>query len=186
MGDTQTWQDKVAKLRALPTRTEDVWFPDPDAVAALEEATMESLRLRTDLRATGKAAGLAGADLDEHITSNPDYQALLAKVDELQTAEQEARTTFTFRTIPPDVYDQFELGHPPTAEQAEKNMTYNPDTYIPAMIAACSADGLTVEAIDSLIDDAVVNQGDLGRMIEACRAVNERARLSAGKGLRLT
>jgi hypothetical protein len=122
------------------------------------------------------------------LDDDEEVQAATAELEEAMEAATAAEITFHFRALPPDVYAQLELDHPPTDDQEG---TYNPDTYIPALIAACSVQPLTEADVAGLITPdedghSPLNAGDVSALFQTCRDLNERPRMILGKGSRPT
>lgn len=68
---------------------------------------------------------------------------------ELQQLREEAEAsevTFTFQAIGHSYMEELQLAHPPTAAQKRDNYQHNPDTFGPALVAACLVEPDLTEA----------------------------------------
>lgn len=188
--DLAAWQAKVDGLRKKKTPDVPVTIHDLDAERDLEDARAALVMARGQARRALRGDGdtVDDAAVEQH----PDVQAKQQELQDAEQAAEDAAVTFNFRKLPPDVYDQMQFQHPPTDAQAAKDMVYNPDTFIPALISACSVMPIAPEQVRSLMQpdpetgNVALNQGDVGVLFAACRGVNEKSRVSLGKGSRLT
>jgi len=103
----------------------------------------------------------------------------------------------TFRGIGRARYDALQERHPPTAEQQLKTkqqlgtddkLAWNPDTFPPALIAACLVEPkLTEEEVQRLWISDEWNQAELATLITTALEVNSTRRtVELGKDLRET
>lgn len=176
------WEDKLERLRKRAPAEGFVTFPDEEAAQALSVANdnLYLARLR-----------VAETHPEEDVDGHADVTAARGAVARAEKQVDDTDVVFHFRALPPEVYDQMQFQHPPTESQQKLGMAYNPDTYVPAVIAACSVDGITPEQVRDLITPDVdgntaLNQGDLSVMFAKCRQINEVPRANLGKGSRPT
>lgn len=186
MSDTDDrWLEKVEGLRKRTPAEAFITLHDD----GLRE---EAAKARVNLAQARLAARMSAPDADEaEIEQHPAVRAAQVDVDEAESASVDAEVTFHFRALPPDVYDALLLEHAPDDEQADARIGFNPATYIPALIAACSVRPLTADVVSSLMQPdkdgrTALNQGDVSVMFAACREINERPRMTLGKGSRPT
>lgn len=188
------WTKKVDGLRKRKPAEDWLTVPDLDALEAAKAAQVEAraveravkrrILAETDEDLTAEVlAELVAAD-EEVVAA---ASALSTAIDDAQARE----VTFHFRSLPPAVYESLQHQHPPTEDQEQENLAYNPDTYVPALIAACSVRPLTAEQVAALIEpdedgNTAFNDGDINAMFNACKRINERPRLMLGKGSRPT
>lgn len=175
------WQEKLDRLRKRKPAEAYVVIHDDAAMAAVTQAQADLAQARMQVRSelVGKTAGV---DVDELLAADPRVKKALKAVDAAAKAQKEAEVVFRFRALPPDVYDNLRTQHPPTEEQEAAGQDKNPDTWVPAIVSACSIDPITPEQVRGLIDDGVLNTGEVVSLINACREVNERPLTTAGKG----
>lgn len=84
---------------------------------------------------------------------------------------QEIELTFT--SIGSKAYDKLVAKHPPTAEQRLEGSTYNPDTFIPALISVCMTDPEMSDAqAKQLWTSESWSRGDLMAIFGAAMGVN--------------
>jgi hypothetical protein len=178
--DQDTWDAKIARLRARQPREIPVRIPDEDAQAHLVHTRVALAGARGAARAR-----LDDADqeiTDEAVAADEQVQEAAAAHQEALDDEQRKALVWRLRALPADVYDTFALGHPPTDAQKDLGMQYDPKTYVPAIIAACTVDEISAETIADMQRTAALNQGDMGKLMEAVRQVNQKSTLSLGKG----
>jgi len=91
--------------------------------------------------------------------------------------------------IPPSTYDDLIGEHPPTDEQRAQNYSWNPNTFGPALLAACIGQDLPDDARMSEKDwlawasTAAAGHGEYVALVNTCLAVNDRTlNLNVGKG----
>jgi hypothetical protein len=105
-------------------------------------------------------------------------EAAKAALEETQTALDEVTVELTFQALPRRAFEKLISENPPTDEARKEGEQYNVDTFVPALIAACSVDGLTLEDVERLIEQW--NVAEVGSVFALCRTVNETARVSLG------
>ena len=80
-----------------------------------------------------------------------------------------------FRSIGSKAYDELVAKHPPTALQRREDLSYNMDTFAPALIARCCVDPeMTVEEVKELWTSDQWNRGELLMLFMAAVEVNTR------------
>jgi hypothetical protein len=144
--------------------------PDADAAFAAHEAASRDL----------ETAGSRGADLD---AARARVAATKADLDPFQEV-------LYVSALPPSVYDELIGEHPPTDEQRTRNYQWNPETFAPALLAACIGQELPDEErmsekdwIDWASLGAASVNGEFVTLVNTCLAVNDRAiNVNVGKG----
>ena len=82
---------------------------------------------------------------------------------------------FTIRAIGSKAYDVLVGLHPPTADQKKDQLTYNPDTFGPALIATCSVSpSLTPNEAKELWDSDEWSRGEVMELFAAAVEVNSK------------
>lgn len=102
----------------------------------------QQAHLRRRIAAARQAA--SGSQVSEHLLGladpEPDaslVQQLETELDELRQAGQASEVTFTFQAVGHAFLEELQLAHPPTAAQKVEGYGHNPDTFGPALLAAC-------------------------------------------------
>jgi len=144
--------------------------PDADEAFAAHEAALRDLNF----------AESRGADLD----------AARDRVAETKDNLDPFQEVLYVSALPPAVYDELIGEHPPTDEQRTRNYQWDPQTFAPALLAACIGQELPDEERMSekdwtdwaSISSATVN-GEFVTLVNTCLAVNDRAiNVNVGKG----
>ena len=82
---------------------------------------------------------------------------------------------FTMRAIGSKAYDVLVSVYPPTAEQKKEAMTYDPDKFGPALIAACSVTpSLTPNEAKELWESDAWSRGEVMALFVAAVEVNSK------------
>lgn len=82
---------------------------------------------------------------------------------------------FTLRAIGSKTYDVLVGMHPPTADQKKEGAAYNPDTFGPALISACSVSpSLTVNEAKELWESEEWSRGEVMELFVAAVEVNSK------------
>lgn len=82
---------------------------------------------------------------------------------------------FTMRAIGSKAYDTLVAMHPPTADQKKDGITYNPDSFGPALIASCSVVPLmTPNEAKELWESDVWSRGEVMALFGAAVEVNSK------------
>lgn len=132
------WADKMARLRNRKPTQRSITVPlDPEALHALEDAKAALVRAYQD----------AGDDEPSETVLEP----LRTAVDVAQALVDETTERLTFRRLPDDVYERLIAEHQPGDDDKAKGFTYNRLTFPPALMAACSIDGMPVEDATELL-----------------------------------
>jgi hypothetical protein len=81
----------------------------------------------------------------------------------------------TLKAIGSKAYDELLSSHPPTAAQKREGVTYNIDTFAPALISACSVTpALSEEQAKQIWDSGDWSRGELTEFFLACVEVNSK------------
>lgn len=82
---------------------------------------------------------------------------------------------FTLRAIGSKAYDVLVGMHPPTADQKKEGAAYNPDSFGPALISACSVSpSLTANEAKELWESDEWSRGEVMELFVAAVEVNSR------------
>ncbi|HLS44285.1 MAG TPA: hypothetical protein VK045_02515 [Ornithinicoccus sp.] len=76
-------------------------------------------------------------DLETAESRGADLAAAKARVEQAAAALAPHQEVLHVAPIPPSQYDELVGEHPPTDEQRARNYQWNPDTFGPALLAAC-------------------------------------------------
>lgn len=150
--------------RGTPTATLRVPLDGGEAAAELAKA-----------RNRASAARLAGRPTDD----------LDAEVEAAEEAAAEAEVTVALRGLARSEYRRLEEAHPPAdvdVEKAKKDglgvPAYNPDTFLPALVAACMTDPeLTLEEAEQLFDSW--SAGDLAILVRTAQTLCTNSQIGA-------
>lgn len=119
--------------------------------------------------------------------TSPDQ--IQTQIDALYDRAHDETVSFTFRDIGRKRYDELVAAHPPTQEQKDDykaqdgpgNLTFNPDTFPPALISACAIDPEISLAQATLICDTW-SEGDIQELFLCAIAVcKEKTSIPFGK-----
>lgn len=158
-----SWQAKMQRLQSRPPLERKLKVLDDD-----------------DLK---NRIAKARRDVERHKARDPEGDEVAgaqAELDRLEAEAAERTIVLTFRGLPRKAYEQLIVDHPPTKDQKAKGMEYNVDTFAPALVSACSVDGMPVEDARMLLEEW--NQTEAGMLFGAALAVNQEQRLEVGLG----
>ncbi|WP_435606724.1 hypothetical protein [Streptomyces ardesiacus] len=115
---------------------------------------------------------------------DPDLKKELAAAKRALAKAQEAfdreAIVLRFQALRRPDWEDLKKEHPPTEEQAEDSLIVNVETLGPALIAASSMDGITVE--DATYYLAEWSEGEASALFNAAWNVQSGARMDVGKG----
>jgi hypothetical protein len=119
-----------------------------------------------------------------------DLAAAQARVNETQEALAEYQEILQVSPIPPSQYDELIGEHPPTDEQRARHYSWNPDTFGPALLAACIGQELPDSERMSEKDwiawaagTASAGHAEYVLLVNTCLEVNDRTlNVHVGKG----
>jgi hypothetical protein len=156
-----------AELRNRKTaRTVDVTIVlDDEWGRSVEDMQRRVRQAERDTSGVGPAATAAREELDE----------LSADLDKLLVDKDEKTVTFRFKALSRDRYERLLAAHQPSKTQRAQTtamggfLQWNPDTFPPALIAAClvEPDDLSDEDVESMFTDDAWNQAELGALFDA-------------------
>lgn len=165
-------RERMLGRRIPPTPVEiRVGFsPEADAAFAAYKAALQEREL-----AEARNAGLDEAD---------------ALVAETKAALGEYQEVLQVSPIPPSLYDELIGEHPPTDEQRAQHYSWNPDTFGPALLAACIGQELPDTERMSEMDwiawaagTASAGHAEYVLLVNTCLEVNDRTlNVHVGKG----
>lgn len=103
-----------------------------------------------------------------------------AEVRKAQKAVDEASIVLTFQALERTALDKLKKDHPATEEQAEDGLDWNLNTLGPALVAAASLDGITVQ--DATVFLETWSDAEADALLSAAFNVQRESRLDLGKG----
>lgn len=102
---------------------------------------------------------------------NPQIDEATKVLDDLLAQRPEMVADFKFKGLGRDRYERLIKAHPPTKDQRtdaarqQRNVTWNEDTFPPALISACLISPKMTEAqVRELLDDDEWNEADCGAL----------------------
>lgn len=115
-------------------------------------------------QAMGKSSGLAG---------DSELREMAEALQELERRIDEQSTVYTFRAVSRRRWRSLMAEHPPKKGHKEDGLDFNPETFPPAAIAACSVSPkLTLEQAKALEDDDTLSAGDFELLWSGVLAAN--------------
>lgn len=129
-----------------------------------------------------------GKDETETQKRREELNELLAEAEEAEEAAADLIVPFVFRSMGREAFEDLVSAHKPTRKQkddyrqeliargvpANEELPYDPDTFPPALIAACLASPkLTEDEAKELWDDPAWSQAELSLLLQAAQAVNQ-------------
>lgn len=89
------------------------------------------------------------------------------KTVQVQVSGQEL--SITFKAISSHDLDRLQSKYPPTSEQRVRGMQFNPETFAPALVAACAADPeMTEEDAREIWKSESWSTGELNFLFDTC------------------
>lgn len=157
------FEDILARAKARETSV-DLCLAG-DLLAEHERLSGELERVSRDYEASRATRSLADADPAHEIAE---------QIRDLEERITEQTVSFRFRAIPRSKYRELESAHP---GRPDKQEAWNPETFAPALIAACSLDPKMSDAdVHRLMDH--LNAGQAEALFEAAwTACNEAPRV---------
>ena len=164
------WAAKLERLRNRNRPTLKLTIcDDQDAKDALATAQYDERRIKN------------AAEQDPGSPeSKKAVRAAEAAVKKAQAAVDDASIVLTFRALERAALTELKRQHPPTEEQAEDGYEFNVDTLGPALVAASSEDGLTVE--DATLFLETWSDAEAAALFSAAWDVQSESRMDLGKG----
>lgn len=154
----------------------------------------ERVTIRVDFSAEADEAFAAHEsalrDLAEDQARGADLVAARARVEEARAALAPFQEVLVVTAMAPAEYEALVGEHPPTDDQQKLSYAWNPESFVPALLAACIGSDLPVEDrmsekdwIDWITTTSAAAAGELTALYAACLRVNDRAPdLHVGKG----
>lgn len=186
----------------MPATAKTAVTPPPAAAVAKDAhwaATRERLRNRNrhtaslticddlDIKAALESARYALRRIQSEAADRPDDQGVAKAVAEAeldvataQAAFDEASIVLRFQALPRLEFEALKKAHPATEEQAEDGHDLNVETLGPDLIAAASADGMTVDDAREYLD--TWSEAEAAALFNAAWNVQETTRMDLGKG----
>ena len=129
-------------------------------------------------------------DLESAESRGADLVAAHTRAEEARAALAPFREVLVISPLAPDKYEELIGEHPATEEQQGRGYAWNPDTFVPALMAACIGQDLPPEdrlSEKDWLDWATTAHtgvaGELMAIYQACLQVNDRSpELHVGKG----
>ena len=103
-----------------------------------------------------------------------------AEVKKAQDAVDAASIVLTFQALERTALDELKKAHPPTEQQAEDGFDFNPNTLGPALVAASSVDGMSVEDATGFLE--TWSDAEANALFQAAWDVQHESRMDLGKG----
>lgn len=136
------------------------------------------VEIRVDFSAAADAAFAAHerAVRDLHL-ARPDARA---RVAETEAALAPFQVVLRAGPITPTAYEELVRAHPPTAEQRVQGQVWDPETFTPALLAAClgqelpEGERMTERDWSDWMSTAGAASADLVALFRACLQVNDR------------
>jgi hypothetical protein len=164
------WTATRDRLRSRQRPTASlVICDDPDVRKALEEAKFVVRRVTASAEASPD-----DADVKKDLT------AAQKTLDAAQAAFDDIAITLRFQAMRRPDFEDLKKNHPPTEEQAEDGLSVNVDSIGPALIAACSLDGITADDASYYLDEWA--EGEAAAMFSTAWNVQSGVRMDVGKG----
>lgn len=164
------WAATRDKLRNRQRPTASlVICDDADVKKALEDAKFVVRRVTASLESEPNDSGL-----------KKDLAAAQTSLDAAQAAFDEVAIVLRFQALRRPDFEDLKKDHPPTEEQAEEGLAVNVETLGPALIAACSLDGITAD--DAAYYLAEWSEGEASAMFNTAWNMQSGARMDLGKG----
>lgn len=187
-----SWDDKIAKLRGRKPAELSATFPDTEAEQDLITARLQLRAARRRAEVKTAVAVLEPDAKQEAVEADPDVAAARETVVAAEERAAAEAFVWTFRALPPDVYDEFAADHPPTPVEAERGQEYHVRTYLPAILSACSVEPIDVDTVAKLLwgdpdgktedeQRPAFNQGEVRVLAETVRDVNQKPQVVLGK-----
>jgi hypothetical protein len=156
-------RERLLGRRVPPTRVaiRVDFSPEADAAFAAHEEAVRDLR----------TAEFRTADLEQ----------IRARVAETKAALAQYQEILLVSAVAANEYDELIGAHPPTDKQREDGFVWNPDTFVPALLAACIGQELPEaermsekDWIDWTTTASAGVSGELVALYQACLQVNDR------------
>lgn len=147
-------RDKLA-TRGLPETTHPIRTGRVADVKAARERLDEAIRLRD------KALGI-----DERLEQ---------EVRDARAALDALYEDVVVRALPPAQFEALVAEHPPTDEQADEGLTWDPATFVPALLAACVDLPWSAEEWAELCTAGPLALGEITALFETAVQINGRA-----------
>ena len=158
----------------------------------------ERVTIRVDFSPEADAAyvayesALRDLEIAESRSADPDSDLVAARalVDETLTALAPFQEVLVVSPVPPAEYEALIGEHPPTESQQALNYRWNPDSFIPALLAVCIGQDLPPEDrmsekdwLDWTTTAAAGAAGEVMTLFATCLRVNDRSLdVHVGKG----
>lgn len=163
------WSATMAKLRAKKP------IEHPFSIVVDDNVQVELLDATTALREARWRLDAGGESTSEQIAAlRADVDGCEARVAQCEQALEDATVRLTFRALPRPGYERLLAEHPPTDEERSEGRGYYVETFAPALISACSVDGMSVEEATELLE--TWNQAEAAGLFQAALVVNQAAR----------
>lgn len=103
-----------------------------------------------------------------------------AEVRKAQAAVDAASIVLTFQALERTALDELKRKHPASEEQAEDGFEFDVESFGPALVAASSQDGITVD--DATVFLATWSNAEASALFNAAWEVQGESRMDLGKG----
>lgn len=144
------------QLPPTPFRLQIDHTPAAESAAAELEAAREAIRIAQ--------------------SRDQDLQPFATRVLAAEAAFEPHCMVLQVRVIPADLYEDLELAHPATPDQAELGYRWNIGTFAPALLEACVDGDMTVDDWAQLRRvGGHVAAGEINSLVNLCLEVNDRS-----------
>lgn len=190
-----SWEERLAGLQTRKVPEVEVVIRDDASIDAVNRTALALADVRVEIRSSLAHSltepGMTSDTLTASVEAHADVTAARDVHEAALQAADDASVTFLFRKLPAHVYEALTGQHPPTPSQLDAGQRVNSDTYIPALIAACSVGpvsyrtafelihGTPVESADDPFDltvertESPLNHGETSLLYAACVRANE-------------
>lgn len=163
------WAAKMDRLRRRTRPQNKLRICDDDPLRQRFEETEQAAR---------RARFVAEANPGDEQADQRAADAAAAH-DDARTALDAASDFLTFRALPRPVLEELIAQHPPTEKQTEEGAIFNPDTFPAALVSAASADGMSREEAEELLNGW--SAPDANALWDAAWQVQQESRVELGK-----
>ncbi|MFJ5294546.1 hypothetical protein [Streptomyces sp. NPDC088348] len=120
------------------------------------------------------------ATTDDTTTESAAVTTAEAELAAAKDAFDAAAIVLRFMALPRPAFEELKRAHPPTEEQAEEGMSFNPEALGPDLISAASMDGMTPQDAAGYLTTWA--DGEANQLFSAAWDVQSHTRLDLGKG----
>ena len=146
--------------------------PRPWATVKLRmDHTLEFARKERELELVQAELIRARVDPDGKVRAELFAEREKTLVSELEPGYE----SLTCQALPPSEMEALIGAHPPTDEEQERGMTFHPDSFFPALLAACVLGDETEDDWDAMYKDGTLVTGEYNALVTTCLDLNDRS-----------